>query len=528
MITLPPFVLIGIPVVMILYLGFVIYFNNPKGMINKAFLMLSLCSVLFGIFNFLYNQPNLDSLALWFLRIHLFFAVWYVFSIFNIFYIFPENKITFSRWYKLLLIFIMFVSSLSLTPLVFKRIVSFSSEGRISYVETDFGIGIFGITVLSIFCYSLIIFIKKTLQKDISRVEKIQRFLVLFGLIISLSLQIIFNYIFPNFLNNPKYTIFGIVFLTPFVFFASFAIIRHTLLNIRIIITDLFILILLALSAVQILSAVSFIEIILRLMIFILIIIFGIFVIRSIRKEIEYREKLEELNRLKSEFLSFASHQVKSPMTNIKGFIDLILDGIYGEINDKIREILTKVKNNINEEIDLVDNLLDLRKIEEGRMEYDFAKFDLLELIKEICDFYKIRALDKGLGLNCKINNESIFVNGDREKLKQVFENLVDNAIKYTNSGFIEIDYEKSDSNVVIKVKDTGIGIKPDLLKNLFGQFIRDPSVKKTIKGTGLGLFIAKEIIKAHKGKIWAESEGEGKGSTFYVELPILKEYNKA
>jgi len=218
MITLPPFVLIGIPVIMILYLGFVIYINNPKGMINKAFLMLALFSVLFGIFNFLYNQPNLDSLALWFLRIHIFFAVWYVFSIFNIFYIFPENKITFSIWYKLLVIFIIFVSSLSLSPLVFKRIVSFSPEGRISHVETDFGIGIFGITVLSIFCYSLIIFIKKTLQKDISRVEKIQRFLFLFGLIISLSLQIIFNYIFPNFLNNPKYTIFGIVFLTPIVF----------------------------------------------------------------------------------------------------------------------------------------------------------------------------------------------------------------------------------------------------------------------------------------------------------------------
>jgi len=522
------FLLLGISIINIVVLGFIVYYVNPKSVTNRTFLFIAVTAVLFGIFNFLYNQPDLNNLALWFLRIHMFFAVWYAFSIFYLYYVFPKESVSYSKFFKFFLVpWVIFVSILTLTPLVFERIISFKPDGTIGEVKTHFGMALFGITVTSFLLSFFVGFIKKIYQtKD--KLLRFQYILIFLGAFITFGLHIYFNFVLPNFYNNIRYTNLAAVYSFPFVFFTALAIFRYRFLGIRVILTDLFILILLVLSSIQILSAVSFIEIILRLMIFILIVIFGIFVIRSIRKEVEYREKLEELNRLKSEFLSFASHQIKSPMTNIKGFIDLILDGIYGEINDKIREILTKVKNNINEEIDLVDNLLDLRKIEEGRMEYNFAKFDLLELIREICDFYKIRALDKGLGLNCKINNESIFVNGDREKLKQVFDNLVDNAIKYTNSGFIEIDYEKSDSNVVIKVKDTGIGIKPDLLKNLFGQFIRDPSVKKTIKGTGLGLFIAKEIIKAHKGKIWAESEGEGKGSTFYVELPILKEDNKA
>ena len=383
------------------------------------------------------------------------------------------------------------------------------------------------IVFVFLLCY-YILFKKQLIIKDYFK--RLQSFMIFLGIFLSSLPALIVDLIFP-YVGIFDYLWLGPLFTALAVIFIALAIFKYKLFNLSIIISEILVFLLWYFTFFQMFIFPSPRNFYINLLSFILAIILGIFLIRSVIVEFEQRErlkllnkKLEELNKIKSEFLSFASHQIKSPMTNIKGFIDLISEGVYGDINDNIKEILVKIKNNIKEEIDLIDNLLDLRKIEEGRMEYNFSKFDILELIKEICDFYKIRALEKGLALNCNINDEKIFIEGDIEKLKQVFNNLVDNAIKYTNSGFVEISYKKLEDKLIVKIKDTGIGIKPELLKNLFGQFIRDPSVKRTIKGTGLGLFIAKEIVNAHKGKIWAESEGEGMGSIFYVELPIVKE----
>jgi signal transduction histidine kinase len=509
--------------VIFIYLGLIVFLHIKKNAVNIIFALIAFLNVLWSIANYFSVTLPPDRILFW-IRLEIFFVIPYavLFAVFmnN----FPSEHLLLSKKSVILILaWTIFMMFLSMTPYVFEKLIIVNNIPL--PVHGKLIIFLFATLSVAVF-YGIFMGFKKYIYADV-QYKNLWRYII-FGTVFSYLMMFLFLFIFVNIFKIITFVYFAPIFVLPMITGMAYSILKYQALGVKITLSEIFIFLIIGIVTLQLLTSKDNLSFFLNFASLIVSIILSGFLIDSILREIKQREKLEELNRLKSEFLSFASHQIKSPMTNIKGFIDLILDGIYGQINDKIREILIKVKNNINEEIDLVDNLLDLRKIEEGRVEYNFDKFDLFELIKEICDFYKIRALDKSLGLNCKINNESIFVNGDREKLKQVFDNLVDNAIKYTNSGFIEIDYEKSDSNVVIKVKDTGIGIKPDLLKNLFGQFIRDPSVKKTIKGTGLGLFIAKEIIKAHKGKIWAESEGEGKGSTFYVELPILKEDNKA
>jgi signal transduction histidine kinase len=273
--------------------------------------------------------------------------------------------------------------------------------------------------------------------------------------------------------------------------------------------------------------------------VFALVHIFGILLIRSVRKEVEQRERLEvltkelaaanerlkELDKLKSEFLSFASHQVKSPMAAVKGYATLIYDGTFGLVPDKVKEVTHKIKASADRMIALVDNLLDLRKIEEGKMEYDFVEVEVAKFVSEIVEELSPLASDKKLELSFEGEPSGIKIKADAQKLRQVIQNLIDNAAKYTQAGWVRVSVnpDQDKKNVLITVADSGLGISKELLPNLFQQFRRDTQHAKAIKGTGLGLYIAKEIVTAHSGEIWAESEGEGKGSRFFVKVPILQ-----
>jgi signal transduction histidine kinase len=208
-------------------------------------------------------------------------------------------------------------------------------------------------------------------------------------------------------------------------------------------------------------------------------------------------------------------------MTVVKGYASMIYDGSFETIPEKVKDTAVQIKEVVDRLVSLVDDFLNLRKIEEGKMEYQFKEINIIKLIKSIVEELKIIAEKEKLNLafECpKTNPEKIIVKADEQKLRQVIQNLVENAIKYTDKCFVRIELKEDKNSVVISITDSGRGISNELLPNLFKQFSRDSSVKK-IQGTGLGLYIAKEIIKAHHGKIWAESEGEGKGAKFCVRL---------
>jgi len=265
--------------------------------------------------------------------------------------------------------------------------------------------------------------------------------------------------------------------------------------------------------------------------------VIGLMIVRGIKKEIAIREKIEsladelehtnerlrELDQQKTQFVSLASHQLRAPLTSIKGYLSMILEGDYGNVEGEVREMIERVLVSSNNLVTVVGDFLDVSRIEQGKMRYEWADFDLKPLVETVHRELTDMAVKKGLVLNLDIEKGITFkVHGDMNKLKQVFTNLIDNSIKYTPKGEVKISLTRPMPSVVrLEIKDTGIGISAETLPKLFDKFVRAEGANEVnVIGTGLGLFVAKEMINAHGGgKVWVESEGLGKGSRFVVEL---------
>jgi PAS domain S-box-containing protein len=240
--------------------------------------------------------------------------------------------------------------------------------------------------------------------------------------------------------------------------------------------------------------------------------------IQGIARDITERKELE---RLKSDFISTVSHELRTPLTSIKGYVDLVLAGDVGPLTPEQKEFLTIVSQNTTRLTKLINDLLEIERLESGRIEFEFAELDLAEVLENVARSLHVNAEQKGLEFLTEIPS-GLKVRGDRERLAQVFLNLLSNAIKYTPAGTVELRAHQEDDAVVVEVRDTGIGLSESDLQKLFQKFFRsdNPYVRK-VGGTGLGLSIAKAIVERHGGTITVTSQ-LGQGSTFTVRLPAL------
>jgi two-component system CheB/CheR fusion protein len=235
-------------------------------------------------------------------------------------------------------------------------------------------------------------------------------------------------------------------------------------------------------------------------------------------------EEIKTTTEIKTKFTSMVSHELRSPLGAIKEGINLVLEGLAGNINDEQRDLLDTAKRNTDRLGRLINNVLDFQKIESGKMEFDILENDINEAVLEVNKAISLLAKEKGLDLAVDADDSIPKVRFDKDKIIQVLTNLVSNAIKYTEKGNITISTKQEDDTVHVIVQDTGRGIKAKDMQKLFQAFEQlDGTRDKKKGGTGLGLAISKEIILAHKGKIWAESEA-GKGSSFHFILPLIKE----
>jgi len=330
-----------------------------------------------------------------------------------------------------------------------------------------------------------------------------------------------------------QYGLFGIPI---FVAMLSYLVARYHLFNIKLISSQLLVV------AIWLLTlAILFIQDIdtVRNVVVITLILFtalGYLLIKSVKREVEQREHIEklaldlekanarlrELDQMKSQFLSFASHQIRSPLTAIKGYTSMALEGDFGEMPEKIKGVIETLDKSAQSLIVIVNEFLDVSRIEQGRMKYEMSDFDVRKLVEETVAELRPNVEQKGLKFTFDADVKHDYrVYADQGKIKQVIGNIVDNAIKYTPSGSIDVKVSRTKSTVNITVSDTGVGIEPDVIPKLFSMFGRAKDASKTnVTGTGLGLYVAKQMIEAHRGQIWIESEGKGKGSTFHIELP--------
>ena len=236
----------------------------------------------------------------------------------------------------------------------------------------------------------------------------------------------------------------------------------------------------------------------------------------------EAYEELKVLDKAKSEFISMASHQLRTPLAAIKGYVSLLIEGSYGKLSPKAKAPLKNIYKTNEQLIKLVNNLLDISRIESGRTVLNFREVSLEEVINEIIEELRVEADKKGLYIKFKKPAFVPKIIADREKIKQVFLNLIDNAIKYTFRGGIVVSIEPQGSDILVKVMDTGIGMEKQDFSSLFKSFKRGKEGSKAwTGGAGIGVYIAKKFVDAHHGKIWVESKGKNKGTTFYVKLPL-------
>jgi signal transduction histidine kinase len=234
-------------------------------------------------------------------------------------------------------------------------------------------------------------------------------------------------------------------------------------------------------------------------------------------------ERLKKLDQAKSEFISIASHQLRTPLTIIKGYISMMLEGSFGKIGPVSRDALNKVYDSNERLVYLVENLLNISRIESGSLKFNYETMHLEKVVESVVEELREAAKAKNIQIEYDPPKKDLpLVKVDAEKIRQVLMNLIDNAIKYTSRGKVKVVFRKKGDNLFFSVTDKGMGISSEDIPHLFRKFIRGQGAMLAhTEGTGLGLYVAKQMIDAHHGRIWVESQGAGKGSKFCFELPI-------
>ena len=262
---------------------------------------------------------------------------------------------------------------------------------------------------------------------------------------------------------------------------------------------------------------------------FLLSLIFGVMLIRSVRREVEQRMRIEQLakdlqhsNEQQIILIHFITHQIKGFVTKSRNIFSMLLEGDFGQVPDTMRPMLEEGLRSDTKGVNTIQEILNAANIKSGKVTYTKTPIDVRELTEGLMQDLRAAADAKGLAIQLTAAEGDYTIQGDRMQLTNAIKNLIDNSIKYTPKGKVDIGLTREADKVRLVIKDTGVGITSEDMRLLFTEGGHGKeSQKVNVESTGFGLYIVKNIIEAHHGKVWAESEGAGKGSRFIVELPV-------
>jgi len=385
--------------------------------------------------------------------------------------------------------------------------------------ELTTGIGLYPLFFIigSFLILALVNLIKKYFILD--GIYKIQLKYLFIGIFLTFIIGFTTNAILAA-LNIYNYVWVGPAVTVIFVIFTSFAITRYHLFEIKVILTEFLVgsmgIVLTILPFFMPSAPLRF----LTGAILFLFLIFGFLLIKATHEEVSRKEEAERLLKAKSEFLSIASHQLRTPLTAIAGYISMLKEGDYGRIPEEGNKAINKVYNSSQRMIKLVNDFLNVSRVETGRVVLNLSRVSLDEIILQIIAETELKVKQKGLFIKWNKPSLEPIVNVDPGKIKEVISNIVDNAIHYTNQGGITISAKIDPVKTTLMISDTGAGMDRDEIEKIFESFSRGSAGNKLYtQGSGLGLYIAKKFVELHGGRIWVESQGKDKGSAFYIEL---------
>ncbi len=370
--------------------------------------------------------------------------------------------------------------------------------------------------------------------------EKVRLFFIVSGVLVPVIVTSVTNITLPSFgyfeLNWVGQLTVGIAPI-----FVVYGILKYNIFNFELFVAELLVFVILIQNLFSLILDETLLQFYIDLFTFALLLLLSIWLLYNIKQEHLAKDKLEsqvkiakqlnehlrEISKKKTEFLSIATHQLRAPLTVLKGQISLLYEGNYGALDKKQKKAVAKIQDSTKRLSDTIDDFLNAARIEQGRLRYNFQVLDIKSLLEDLYNELLPYAKENNLELSFGYDpGTEYIIYADKEKIRHVIFNLLENAIKYTREGYVKLSIKKTRHGALrISVKDSGVGINKEDLKTLFNKFIRAKNIYGVnVEGSGLGLYIAREIVYSHNGRIWAESKGEGKGSEFIIEFP---EYHK-
>lgn len=521
---------------LMLYLGGVVLVHDPHDRVNRLFFLWVAFAVVWMAANYLENVPQLPLMAReFFLRLDFASAIIAV----GFLLLFVANFIDRSISKRQLSIYFLpaaLLAALSFSPWLLAR-VYLAPTGEIQYVE---GLVFFfyAPAVICYFTFPCVALIRA--RRRAGPELKAQMSAIAVGLVATTVISLTVNLFFQNILPVDWFRI-GIYAVLFFVIGTAWAIARHGFLKIRFVVMEILLLGVLATMLTRTILSADWGEAAVNGVSLAILLILGFAMIRSFlneerrREEIQHlaselsasNKRLHSLDELKTTMVSIASHQIRGPLGGIRGYLTMFKDGDLGPITDKQKEIVTLNVNVTTRLLNAVETFLDITKLESGALTLRKEVLPLDDAVADVVEEFKLPAQKKGLALAMSIDcPRPVWVDFDPDKIKHVIFNLIDNAMKYTDKGKIDVRIHCDGYEAVLEVTDTGMGIVPTDASRLFGKFERGELVIDR-GGSGLGLYVIKMLTEMQGGRVWATSPGVGKGSTFSVALPLTRDIPK-
>lgn len=529
-----PFLINFISAILMVGMGYFVLHRNSRDYINHLFTLITIFGAFWVFSSALSDVTSNLQLALILADTALFppfliLGLMYIFALH-----FPYQRRKMSKWEKV----IVFLPIFAVVPFLYTKYniesVSFEPWGT-SFVPGPLYVVLFAYILTMFGMSSREMHIKRKETKD---PEKRAQIAFLFYAFLSMvGLGLVANLILPLF-GQARWSTIGPSSTLLFVVFTTYAIVKHHLLDVKVIAAEFFSAAVTLFMFLQIFGATSPANFILRIGVFIITTFFALLLLRSVIQEVKQRrevqrlagqlqasnKRLRRLDTMKTTMVSIASHQLRGPLGGMRGYFTMFRDGDLGPLTDKQREIVKMNLNTLSRLLNAVETFLDITKLEAGKMVLRKEVLPLDEAVHDVAHEFEIMLSRKGLELKTEIEDH-VWVEFDPEKIKHVIFNLVDNAMKYTESGWIKVSLNKEGDQAVVRVSDSGKGIPAEDLPRLFGKFQRG-ELAVDRGGSGLGLYVVKMLTEMQNGTVSVSSPGVGKGTTFTVELPLSKDHH--